>query len=657
MNFKKIISSGLIILLCFSNTSSFVVYAQEEVVSGSVDIENTAEVIDDIESTSNTGENEIIVESPTPTPSSTPIETLLSEPIEEVLPSPTPDSEIVTGDSVSVVEVENNVNTNIVNSVILNHTLNIFLSEEIGDLDLSLLAENAVNKVFEEDKNTGEEVSVNVLGINNFAYVENNIDTSSNTGGNSVEGEGLSEINTGNAYSVVTVLNNVNTNVVDSTFHLVTINIFGVMEGNIILPEFEEPDQSCEDCSEDLDIENLATVVNNVDSSANTGQNSITSATDSTQVVTGDAQSVVNVYNLVNTNWINTVFKSLRVNTYGNWQGDFLGWGDFVETVDNNMSLLSSSQGVGDQSCESCFDEINVQNQAEIVNNINSSSNTGGNSLSADGGEITTGNAYSSVSLFNIINSNIINSTGFVGFINIFGTLTGNIGGANEFIEPEILEEELVEEVLQGEQNEDDGQKQVGGELVLEADHNVGAYVLPGDTITFTAKVKNPGHGILYDTKVFIELFKDGESFGGSFFNLGEIEPFKSLTLSTGLVLSEDAEAGDYDAVVTATGVVGPDTHLSDFMTLPFKIIGFTPAVIDDSFVAGVSASDGLIPPSVLGTNTGGLSTVEKRLITIFSALLLTYLMGRGYQRREQYVFPVARKMSDYALRIGSLLT
>lgn len=645
MNFKKRLSSFLVILLLFSNSASLIVYAQEEVASGSIEIENTTEVTNDIVSISETGENEIVVE------------TSLPEPTESPQPSPTSASNIETGDAISTTEVENNVNTNLVNSVIISHTLNIFLSEEVGDLDLSLLAENVVNKVFEVDLKTDEEISVSALGLNNFAYIENNIDTTSNTGDNFIEESGGARIITGDAYSIVSILNNVNTNMVDSTLHLVTINIFGVLEGNIVLPELNESNQSCENCSEDLKIENLAIVVNNIDSSAVTGQNSITSATDSAQINTGDAQSVVNVYNLVNTNWVNTVFKSLRINTYGSWQGDFLGWGEIPSSSEQNMVFESSFGGVGDQSCEGCFNEIDIQNQAEVINNINSSSNTGGNSLSSYGGEITTGNAYSSVSLFNIINSNILNSTGFIGFINIFGTLIGNIGGANEFFVPEVVEESIQDEdVVQSFEDDTSDEKEIGGELVLEANHNVGVYVLPGDTITFTAQVKNPGHGTLYETKVYIELFKDGESYGGSFFDLGEIKPFKFLTLSTGLVLSEDAEAGNYDAIVTATGVAGSDIHLSDSVTLPFKIVGFTSTIINDGFVAGVSASGGS-PPVVLGANTNGLSAVEKRLIAVFSALLLTYLMGRGYQRREEYVFPVARKMGDYALRIGSLLT
>ena len=65
----------------------------------------------------------------------------------------------------------------------------------------------------------------------NNALLTNQITASANTGGNSINSNG--QISTGNAFSVVNLLNFVNTNIISSFGFFGIINIFGTLDGDI----------------------------------------------------------------------------------------------------------------------------------------------------------------------------------------------------------------------------------------------------------------------------------------------------------------------------------------------------------------------------------------------------------------------------------------
>jgi len=239
-----------------------------------IDVENTGDLNNDIDSTSNTGENTATQSAePTIEPEITTSESIApTEGSEESEDNNNEENqndgaEINTGDAVSITEGENKVNTNIINSKIVNHTINLFVDEN-GDIDLSdpfSIAEEIVV----QDNNSEEVINVLATDATNYAYLSNDVVTISDTGSNTIEGSKEAVINTGNAYSITTLLNQVNFTIVGSVIHIVTINIFGNLTGNIILPEFSSL-ESCNECGMSIETENEATVTNSVDSYANT---------------------------------------------------------------------------------------------------------------------------------------------------------------------------------------------------------------------------------------------------------------------------------------------------------------------------------------------------------------------------------------------------
>lgn len=583
--FKKYISILLIIFLALNTFWPAVSFAQETTeptptptlepeqtpnptptltsTSAPMSASNSATVTNDVTSNGNTGGNLVTIATP-----SAEVGLQDTGATEENNNSTNPsDSSIETGDAVSVSTTENSVNSTSVNSEVLYQTINIY-AEQIGDLDFAIPF-NIANEALLKDQKTDPVINIALFANNNYAYLENNISSSANTGINSANG--VSIITTGDAISATSLLNKVNFTVVGSKIHIITINIFGKLNGNIILPDIYTS-QHCTTCEVSISSNNSASVINNVTSTANSGENSI-EATTNGEITTGNANSTVNVVNLVNNNYYGVTLKELYINLFGSWSGSFLGWSD--SNFNQGASLT----------CDTCVKDVNVNNQAMVVNNVLSIANSGGNSINGNG-EIITGNAYSAVSIINLINSTFINSIGFFGFVNIFGDWIGNIGGEKEFIIPDSEDSDTNNDNTNGnnssngqgvEKKSDSDNKEVredGGLLEVTQSNNVGSYVLQGDTVTFFVNVKNSGSGKVYETKLKLYLLKNSEVVGGTVFDLGAIGAKKTVKLSTGFVLSKTAPTGEYIAVALAEGVAGEENNaVSAHAESTFKIL------------------------------------------------------------------------------------
>lgn len=611
--------------------------------SGSSDVKNNADVDNSISSVGNSGENEI----------ATPSADTLADTNDNSCSTPSGENASVnTGDAISEVAVDNSVNTNSINSEVVYNTINIFVDQN-GNLNLSdpftvaaaMIPEHPDDKV----------INVSFTNVNNYAYLSNNISSYANTGNNTINTTNYGDqavINTGNAYSIVSLLNKVNFTIINSTIHIVSINIFGSLNGNIILPDFASTDASCATCGVTLAASNSATVVNNVDSEAISGQNSIYG---NGSINTGDAASLVNNLNIVNANFINTTVQGLFINLVGNWDGNFIGWNAF-DPESGGATLMFYLAGPllsGTGACPSCASgDVEIYNSAYVENNVTSLASSGGNTINGNG-NINTGGAFSSISLINFINANFINSIGFFGFLNIFGDWTGDIGGKSNF-DKLSQEETKVEPEIQTESQPSDPKQEEGGSLSITSANNVGAFVYPGDTVTFFIKVKNTGSGKVYGTKVRLSLVKDGIVTGEGLFNLGDIEGGKSLRLTTGLVLSSNATAGDYVAVAQVYGYVGPNNSLiSAVSESTFKIFG------TGSPTKAILTANTQNIPAVLGTrNTDNATT--KGMTRDFVYLILLVLVMSAYTgirvaRKREYVWDLLYKKTTFKEKLNTL--
>lgn len=505
-----------------------------------------------------------------------------------------------TGDAVSLTQGENSVNAMSVNAQVLNQTLNLYIPQT-GNVNLVFPSRDVLSAILAGHPEDST-ISAVLTSSNSFAYLTNSIQSLANTGDNSIHATGAAQIQTGNAYSIVSLLNKVNTTFIDSVVHFITINIFTNVIGNILLPE-ELTDGSGACCGNVVNVSDDATVTNTVTSSATSGQNSVT-ASGSALVVTGEAGSAVNVLNLVNQTFIDASIFDLWINAMGSWRGNFRGWNRRGSSVGPDVIGAGGTPQASDESdCPTCAGDSNLTNSATVHNTISSLANTGGNSIKGINGTVTTGKAFSAVSLINLVNTTFIRTLGWFGFVNIFGSLDGDIGGASLFPTPIPLPAEVPlggtkegspTQEAEGSHTSNTTQSSVrdsGGLLTITQTNNVGAFVYPGDTVTFFIKAKNIGTGRVYNTKVDLFLIKDGVRMGGTTFAAGIIDPGKGIKITTGLVLSKTASGGTYTARAVIAGTIGPDNHTVS-------------ALADSSLVIGGFASSVEEPHPVLGAST-----------------------------------------------------
>ena len=578
---------------------------------------NTAATTDTTTATSSTGEN---VSTPsaelTPTdpeePSSPPTSTT---PLVESSPNSPPTSQqnssssITTGEATTIISIDNTVNTNSINSQVINQTINIFV-DNAENIDLSTPF-NLAYTIISQDKNTSPIVNVSVTDAKNYVYLANDVLATASTGGNEIAEGDNALIKTGNAYSVVSLMNKANFTVVDSVIHIVTINIFGDFSGNIILPEFHN-ESECASCGVSATMKNDVKMENNVTADANTGENRIDTASSSSTIKTGTSHSIINILDIVNTNAVGAMFQKLFINVLGNWTGSFLGWDSFEPQEGGETLNFSNSPA----ECN-CDTTLKTDNTAIIQNNVSAQADTGKNTIQSENGTIHTGNAYSGVSLINFINSNFFKTNGFFAFINVFGNWAGNIGGANKFISENIQEENTQEQKSNDISQKEIHSKESGGKLTITNKNNVGEFVNPGDTVTFFVDAKNNGTGKIYGAKLLIGLYKDGEFMGGPSFDLDDIEAQKTKRLTTGLVLTENAPAGNYTALSYVTGTTGEDT------------------VIDASAESYFIVSSGKNGKVLAATTKTGNKTEGKKEIKIAGA----YMYKNDNYRKDTWVY------------------
>ncbi len=541
-------------------------------------------------------------------------------------PTPTPVTTTVTlstGDSVAVTLLENDVNTTSVNSEIVYHTINLYANES-GTIDLSLPSELAQLLV---EQSPNDETINALFTVQNNATVTNTVTVDANTGDNSVSDAETVTITTGDAVAILSLLNRINFVMVNSVVHIAIINIFGNFTGNILLPNLlTQLSTPCETCGSTT-VNNQATVTTNATLLADSGNNTVTAQNGT--IDSGNAVTAVQLFDFVNTLLYGSQHLALYFNNFGTWNGQFLGW------ASEDGALLSGPVASG-ATCTTCIGNILATNNATVTNTITLSATTGNNVITdARSGAIATGNAYVMANIVNFVNTTLIRSFGFFGFINIFGSWTGDVGSKSLFPDVSSQEAEIGGASVQT-QSQSPSVRETGGQLAVTTSNNVGNYVLPGDTVTIFANVKNPGSGMIYDTKMIIMLIKDKTEVDTIVVPLGNIPAGKSLKFSSGLVLSPTATGGRYAVRVAAYGYTGPEnTKVSSYAESYFTIYG-TSAWGAQEVTQQESDPAAASNPTVMGTTTSRF-TDPNILLALLALLLLIpeYLFIRLYPKRK----------------------
>lgn len=380
------------------------------------------------------------------------------------------EADLTTGDATAEADLANVVNTNIVGNDFWETVVNVFSPLE-GEIDLSSpevqqsLDPQIVSTIALSTGKSSESVSfalanfISLVSIynQNTGTLTNNIDLSALTGGNLLVGDN-GQVTTGDAKTDLNLFNLVNTNLIGQNWFFGILNLFASVNGNIILPyEFDFLDedshgstggsalsisdggQAVSSATDSFSVNNLnqATIVNNVDVTANSGENQIVG---SGIFDTGNAGASLDLLNLVNTNITGSRWVLVMVNNFGDWVGEIVDWWGkkFVlgkttflwvklPSIESSSSGTAVSQGDLAQSTAINSTSVGNSNLADVENNISLLSDTGNNEIEGENGSIKTGNANASADIFNMVNTNITGRNWYFAVINIFDNFLGNI--------------------------------------------------------------------------------------------------------------------------------------------------------------------------------------------------------------------------------------
>jgi len=240
------------------------------------------------------------------------------------------DASVSTGNATAAANVITVANSTFVDS---NYVMVVFNQFGSWSNDIVLPGADAFGGLFGSSQAGSGSISATT---NNSATVDTSVSVTADTGNNIASStSGSATVATGDATAGATVVNTVNTSLIDSNAFVIIFRVHGNWSGSLFgLPpgvSWEQtPDgialySSTEGNSSNLGSLNSsttqnATVHNNIDVYALTGNNKVEG--ESASVTTGDATAAVNVVNVVNSQVIGRNWLFAIVNIFGDWSGN-----------------------------------------------------------------------------------------------------------------------------------------------------------------------------------------------------------------------------------------------------------------------------------------------------------------------------------------------
>jgi len=400
---------------------------------------------------------------------------------------------VVTGSAFAFANVINLINTNIFNStgllIFLNQIFSTGLDLRDYNLDYFFDGEAGASPTINEE--TGEEQCTLLTCLNsssltvesgNTATVTNTVIVRADAGNNvaTTSGDGGADITTGDAYAAANVVNLVNTNIINSSYLMVSFNNFGDLDGDITLPGgdfftrlFAHGGSAPEMNSSKYGVfnDNYGTTTGTTTAGADTGANvASTTGEGSGIVMTGDAHSQATEFTDLNKNYVGGTSAFFLFRVAGEWTGtakslpvglNFLRMYDVADKdgilststlvlVTNEETIEEATEGVPEgwqdpegtpvANCDeqegpvnNCFNSSSFvassTNTATVQNDIDVQANTGHNlALTEDGvSHIISGDAYAIANVVNIINTNIVGRNWIFALFNVLGNWNGDI--------------------------------------------------------------------------------------------------------------------------------------------------------------------------------------------------------------------------------------
>jgi len=377
----------------------------------------------------------------------------------------------------------------------------------------------------------------------------NQVDISALTGANTIaSGTGSSLIQTGDIDIGNHLFNFVNNNVTGSNWFFAVVNVFDILEGDVLLPAWNKgggeamhdilnsPEFASSSAKENflLTNTNQSDTLNQVAVDADTGANRIASSSGDAAITTGDAVVRTHAFNIINYNYTGNKWRLLRINVFGDWQGIIEGLPDGYDYFQDEYGITVYQTPEAAGQCDNCDYAVNNDNYASTTNQINIEADTGGNSILHSGGDaaIETGDINVSNNLLNFINSNFTGNDWEFSMVNVFGEWQGNLS----FGRPELWVTRSASK-----------QGKVG----------------PGEYITVNFLFGNNGDAKATDVRLnenyagkYLQASQTGDGANGQgkvVWDIGDLPPNSQGSLSYRIKVKEDIPAGNSQAENVAT--------------------------------------------------------------------------------------------------------
>jgi hypothetical protein len=204
-----------------------------------------------------------------------------------------------------------------------------------------------------------------------------------------------------------------------------TANIQGDYYGDILINPTNLASNSGCNCQDTLVNSTInASIENNVDLIAKSGDVVVANNTQAGDARSGDATAIANIINLINTSMVAGKSFIGNININGNLEGDILMPENFLDSLvaSNIPSMDVSLKNTG----------INLNDSTQITNNINTIATSGEANVNnnTQAGSATSGDAQTNVRIFNLTNRSVVGQNALLVFVNVAGEWAGFITDA-----------------------------------------------------------------------------------------------------------------------------------------------------------------------------------------------------------------------------------
>lgn len=332
----------------------------------------------------------------------------------------------ITGDAAAMATLLNLVNSSVTTGT--NQKVASFTQDIMGDVKGDIVLYPLLLKAMLEAEVGGQNSSA--IDVKNNFQLDTTVDLAANSGNAKVtENTSAGDARTGSATAVANVVNILNSMIAAQQSFIGTINIYGNLEGDILIapdfiPQMLASNKDNDSSKTQLSTKDTTNIINNISAVAESGAAAVLGNTAAGNAATGEADTGVVIFNLTGHEIVAKNSLLVFVNVLGKWVGVI---------IDAPVGATSALIGNGVTKSQAYTPDltVNAASNHGITNTISVGAKSGDATVSSNttAGDATTGAAKALANIANISGSQFGISDWFgVLFINVFQNWYGDFG-------------------------------------------------------------------------------------------------------------------------------------------------------------------------------------------------------------------------------------